>query len=838
MRFIHLSLKRLKRLELSNIEEINIAIVKNIVLLIGSNGSGKSTIIEELSPLPANHQNYRRGGHKIIIIEHNNNHYELKSIFYEDKPRYHFIKNGEELNPGKTMTVYKELVYTEFKLTTDIHNVLIGKTTFEGMSVAQRRKWFTNIPGVDYEYAIQYYRKLKERTKVYQTTIKDLHSKLIKEKSKLLDVNDERELNVRIKELTDDLHHFIKLKPNREPTPVSYNESLTKYSNEANRLLKSHSTVLSSLGHFIDVDTDKVKSEIVDITNRADAIKYMMSDLAIQLDAVRLEVLKYEEVNIDTINNSSSLIESCNKDIESIISSLFDKSIDEQYGYPSLQKLNRIIELVNNNLSYFEYLSSESIPDLNNQFTQERLSYCIKELSDIDVVLTDLNNQYNVNRTELQHQEKHRDNPDTECPKCNHVWKAGYDYNVYNRLLSTREKINHDTEELTVKRKKLADLIETISYQVKVRAKLLDIERYYPDLSVLVADIQEALITNPSSIISYVHKVLMDLKSLMKIHSLKERIDEINKEVSKKADYDAIKLQTMKANMDALEVKYNELSTKYSSILQKKRDNEFILQQRAILEKVNNELEYFTQLVDNFKRNVGATLFYRYVNSAIVYLKTEISVAQESITNNTLRQRTVKMIEDDIKMIETKSELLEKSCEILSPTTGLIAQGLTRFLNAFASDMNHFISLVWSYPLELVCEQFQNDEVDLDFKFKVAVNDNDPVDDVSSTSSGQKEIIDLAFRKINTNYLGLTNHPLYLDEFGTKMDHAHRNRAVRVIEDMITESSSIQVFMVSHYSSAYSSLNNAQVIILHPNNVVVPAEMKQSSDVQINYYER
>jgi hypothetical protein len=330
----------------------------------------------------------------------------------------------------------------------------------------------------------------------------------------------------------------------------------------------------------------------------------------------------------------------------------------------------------------------------------------------------------------------------------------------------------------------------------------------------------------------------MDLKSLINIDSIQNKIEDVKKEVNKKADYDAIKLQTMKSNMDALEVKYNELSIKYSLALQKKRDNEFILQQRAILEKVNGELIYFKELVDNFKRNVGANLFYRYVNSAIVYLKTEISVAQEAITNNTLRQRTVKMIEDDIKLIEVKSELLERSCEALSPTTGLIAQGLTRFLNSFASDMNHFISLVWSYPLELVCEQFQNEEVDLDFKFKVAVNDNDPVDDVSSTSSGQKEIIDLAFRKINTNYLGLVNHPLYLDEFGTKMDHAHRNKAVRVIEDMITESNQIQVFMVSHYSSAYSSLNNAQVIILHPNNVVIPAEMKQSSDVQINYYER
>ena len=838
MKFLSLSLKRLKRLELSNIEEITIHIVKSIVLLIGSNGSGKSTIIGELSPLPANHQDYRRGGHKIIVIEHNNNTYELKSIFYDEKPRYHFIKNGEELNPGKTMTVFKELVYTEFKLTTDIHNVLIGKTTFDSMSVAQRRKWFTNIPGVDYEYAIQYYRKLKERTKVYQTTIKDLHSKLIKEKSKLLDVDDEKDLNDRIRELTDDLHHFIKLKPNREPNPVTYNESLTKYSNEANRLLKSHSSVISALGNYLDIDVDKVKQDIVDITNQAESIKYIMSDVAIELDNLRLRDHEYAEVNADTINNADTIIYEHTQSIAHITSMMYNPDLYELYNQPTILRQKRLVELINNDLPYFEYLSTEAIPDLHNQFTQEKLEQYLKEVLDIDNALNQLNNQYSINRTEIQHQEKHRDNPDTQCPKCDHVWKVGYDYNIYNRLLSTRQSLTNSIEELTTNKNKLNKLIETVNHQVKIRAKLLNMERYSPDLSLLVLDIKIALTNNPSSITNIAYKLLMDLKSMLEIETLKAKIEDVKKEVSKKADFDAIKLQTLKSNMNALEVKYNELSTKYSLILQKKRDNEFILQQRAILEKVNGELVYFKELVDNFKRNVGSNIFYRYVNSAIVYLKTEISVAQEAITNNTLRQRTVKMIEDDIKLIETKSELLERSCEALSPTSGLIAQGLTRFLNSFASDMNHFISLVWNYPLEIVCEQFQNEEVDLDFKFKVAVNDNDPVDDVSSTSSGQKEIIDLAFRKINTNYLGLVNHPLYLDEFGTKMDHAHRNKAVRVIEDMITESSQMQVFMVSHYSSAYSSLNNAQVIILHPNNVVIPAEMKQSSDVQINYYER
>jgi hypothetical protein len=449
-----------------------------------------------------------------------------------------------------------------------------------------------------------------------------------------------------------------------------------------------------------------------------------------------------------------------------------------------------------------------------------------------------LNKDVSLLKSDIQHQEKHRDNSDTECPKCSHVWKIGYDSGVYTRLIETRNRTNEHIDSLNRDRRVISEQLEVIIEQVNIRKDFNALFNGYPELTPLLTDIQEALYENPSSIATLIHKFKIDLLSLVDINNIKSKINDIKKELTKKADYDAVIVSNMKSNVVTLENKYSQYSVSYNKLLQEKRDNEFILQQRSVLEKINKELSTFVTEVNNFKRAVGANIFHKYINSAIVHLKTEISVAQEALTNNNLRQRTVSMLEDDIKLIETKTELLNKSCDVLSPTSGLIAQGLNRFLNSFVSDMNHFISLIWSYPLELLCEQYQDEDIDLDFKFKVVANDNDPVDDVSCTSSGQKEVIDLAFRKINTSYLGLVNHPLYLDEFGVKMDHAHRNRAVRVIEDMILESSQMQVFMVSHYSSSYSSLSNAQVVILHPNNVIVPAEMKQSDDVQISYYER
>ena len=46
-------------------------------ILDGVNGAGKSSIFNELSPLPANMDDYLPDGYKKIVIEHNNSEYIL-----------------------------------------------------------------------------------------------------------------------------------------------------------------------------------------------------------------------------------------------------------------------------------------------------------------------------------------------------------------------------------------------------------------------------------------------------------------------------------------------------------------------------------------------------------------------------------------------------------------------------------------------------------------------------------------------------------------------------------------------------------------------------------------
>ena len=76
MKIVKLILRNCDRFLLNQIKEIVYTPTSPYQLITGNNGSGKSSLLEELSPLPPDKNKFTKNGYKEIHIEH-----QIKSTF-------------------------------------------------------------------------------------------------------------------------------------------------------------------------------------------------------------------------------------------------------------------------------------------------------------------------------------------------------------------------------------------------------------------------------------------------------------------------------------------------------------------------------------------------------------------------------------------------------------------------------------------------------------------------------------------------------------------------------------------------------------------------------------
>ena len=196
-----------------------------------------------------------------------------------------------------------------------------------------------------------------------------------------------------------------------------------------------------------------------------------------------------------------------------------------------------------------------------------------------------------------------------------------------------------------------------------------------------------------------------------------------------------------------------------------------------------------------------------------------------------LFNETLSQLERQIRELEERLQVLEIIIEGLSPKNGLIGKVVIPKINAILEAVNAKIRTVWSYPLEIILID-ENEITSLDYRFKVRVNNTEIIPDIKNMSSAMREIVDLAFRLVVLGYMRL-DIPLYLDEFGKSMDTIHRARVYQMIAQSAQTSPWSQVFIVSHFSSAYGSLTDVDYVVLSTDNVDPPDGYNDPSIVQI-----
>ena len=773
-----------------------------LIIIQGINGSGKSSLLNELTPLPSDKNDFNKNGYKEIHIRHNNNLYKLICDFSTNN--YYFYLNDENLNISCNISTQKELVEKHFNITSNIHNLLIGLDNFTELSLLQRKKLFSFITHLNLDSILNNYNILKEELKNNEVLLKNYLNLIKAEENKLQNKNHLNEINIRltnIKQFIDFLIEFrneiVKYKNNSNLKEI-YNEFFSLYTKIDNAILK----------YYIPL-TSYSKDTIYNLKSKLELVTYKLNDY--------YKKLEKEQTNLKILEENK------NKNIDLLKSELQNKIEYSKNLYNSIIFLKNIekIELIalKNAIYKLEVNLPEVLNELplniNKEYNKENFNNLILKKENLLKELQKLINQENNLYIEINKIESTQYT--FTCPKCNHNWKIDNIVNLLEEnkkqleiIIQTKLELNTELEKIDKKIEEINNYFNLIKIYYNLKNTTENIFKSFWNY----IEKEELLFLNPKEILNKLKILNNDIIALEEYINLNTIINNINKNI--------IALQTIENN-DITEIKLNieNLTLNIENIFSEKKTleeniffaNKFLTLKSTLKNLINN--------LDTLKENLQLANLSYLVSNLIEIIDNELSKnkvtlieLEKEVLNYNNIQYTIDNYNKQIENIKEDIEVLNILLKELSPKDGLIAKYVSNFLNVILNNINNIIISVWEYDMKLNLLELDNGDI-LDYKFKVIVGDNELIiNDINKVSSGMKEIINLAFRITLYKLLQLKDSILYLDEFGVKLDKQHKQKILHFISNIIHNNIYEQVFLISHIDYMLETIKDSVVIEL------------------------
>ena len=831
MKILQLELIDYERFSLRGIREFKINFKEILQLILGSNGAGKSSLLEQLTPLPPDPKDFLKSGKKKIIIDHNGNIYTLTSVF-SPKVEHSFIINNEtELNDGGTITVQKDLVKQHFGITSDIHELILGVEKFSSMSFSRRKEWFIKLCDTNYDYAIKVFNKLKDRHRDITGAIKLAKKRLVIETEKLIKQDEEEKLIEEIRQLHNTLNILLEI---RKPVEKDIDNILLDQENIDKTLIK-YSNTLSDL-------INQVNNESLNI----DEIDSLIKQSDMEIFSLSNHISRLMEEHKDNSSKITILQRAEEATIDSIKTDINNLSKES-----NIFKQNIIIEPISNAHSYLNILDSikvnlidifNNIPiNKDKKYSQEQLNNSKVKLEGLIIEKNNINSNLNDLYTKIKHMENHKDNPDTECPSCKYKFSLNYNPSILNgwkkKALELEQRLNSEVEKSI---RELESYIEDCTTYSHYYRQYIQLNRSWSGFSEYwnYLNSNQIVSDNPRYGITLINLIENDIQNQIKIEEISNTIKEKKDLLSSIEQVGGADLTTLINRNSNIDSELESLTNKQTKFVNQRK--EYVNRKSVILsvEDLSKKIKSLMYEKRDLHKDHLESLRRIHFNNAIRELQSYLASKENILNNFSLQKSLAEDISFQIVQLEKNEKALSYLMSTLSPTEGMIAEGLLGFINVFVSQMNHFIKKIWTYPLVIkTCGIAEGDNIDIDYKFPLVVGNNrdKPVQDISKGSTGMLEIINLAFRITAMQYLGLSKYPLSLDEWGSGFDTAHREQAINAIKSLVDQNIFEQLFIISHYAESYGALSNPDICVLDDTNITLPKlNSKVNQNVIIN----
>lgn len=829
-----IELKGFKRVSLNNIETIRITPVNKFQWILGTNGSGKSCLIREFTPLGATPNDYHKGGYKKLELTDKGIFYRLLNDFSGSKNIFSFIKvnqNGqeEELNLGHTSTVFNNLVFQIFGITKDIHDLSIGRKVFHDLSPNERKNWFTRLSETDFTFALSYFQKLTTHYRDTLGSIKIDQNRLLEIKAKLVSPEEEKLLIADIEFLKERLQSLMEICPNPSTPSHVIKERFLTINQKITKAYQTYKTRLQKERHLFPLGSIK---ELQDQVNVLES-ELMYADNSIKNNFDTLEKIDQELRSLQDIQglNDSTLKSNIKTDelkyIE--IKSLLLLSLE-------ISDPKALLSQVDSWMSEMSLIVESLIEDPNESFNKEDYDHNVAEHKRGENFIVVCQTQIDFRTSKIQEIKDCENHTDLQCPKCDHLWKPGY---------RPEEIIKLQTEIDNLKEKKL----KALSKMEELQTSNVLYEKYQQGLAYLnnfvwthndfrpfweMIFFSKLHIKSPKQILSKAFELKQDLSLLVEMQFLLDSIEVYKKQLSLLQEKSSVDFKSLRAQREKLD---SEIQTYYDFRDKKVKHLQYLNQKKSLWVFIDTaawEAKSVKETMDQLFMASFEHFQREKLSEFILSSNTEILSKEKLIRSIEIQKAQVNSLQENISLAEDYAKALKLAVDALSPSEGMIARGLTGFINHFVSLMNGLIQKVWLYPMELIpILPDENNEIDLDYRFEVRVN-NEITPDVKDCSSGQQEIIDFAFTVVALTFLHLDHGPLALDEFAVHMDAAHRASAFNAVYNLLANSNFSQIFVVSHYENTYNSQIDSDITVLCPANIQLPDGLVYNQQTKIN----
>lgn len=814
MKIIKLILHKYKRFDLLGSDTITYTPESAYQLILGKNGIGKSSLLNELSPLPCEATDLKEGGYKYIEVEHRGKRYQLKNTL-ENKLNSSFICDGVELNDGRTIKVQKALVLEHFQYNQELHDLFIGFELFTNMSPQTRRHWFIQMSQSDMTYALGLFNKLKSSERDIRGAIKLNNERLVKEKASLPDNNEVTRLETEQRLIKDELNQLL---PLLDKQLVDVFGRLHEVARGLDNL--SHQVVDASF----EIECEGVKDldGLKELKTRFEyEVNYGLTEYKNNVD----KLTELQDIVAKRQNDSQRTLHEIDIDIE---------NVEKEREHASQAYLDYGIEVsknIENELFEFDQISYQLTSILSQlpvnymdgedrRFTERGYDCLRNKINHLNGEKIKIANRISLFEREVQGM---KDVHDVTCTNCQHVFKPGIDC---NRILKGEEAIKQQRELLEQTRqqvsKEMQYLDEYENYRKWERAFKSLPDKFpnsYPLIRYLLS--LDMIHDNPVGLTTMVTKYRNALMEASTLERCNKRLIALQQERDKVVALNGMDFEYIEKTIKQLEIETVTIQQRIEYVNQRIRQ----VRDAIISHERLDTLEY--QIKTTIKELEDLTLQHvKYMNNQKLLL--EVDERRNKLTDIEVvlsrahhHQDIVKQFETMNANLEEEQHLLNVLLTILNPKDGLIAESLLGFMNQFLDQIANILDQVWTYPLRPYLD-LGEEGIELDYRFPVDVNDGDIfVKDISRLSRGQMEIVNFAFKLLIMRYLDRQDFPLIMDEVGASFDALHRDRLYKYIKLLVESNQVQQVFIISHIASSHDALSNADKCVLDRDAVMM-----------------